>query len=56
MCQAVTCSECGKVTWAGCGQHVDEVMRNVPIAERCPGHQSETPAGQSLFSRIFPGR
>ncbi|MFI7588609.1 hypothetical protein ACIB24_16180 [Spongisporangium articulatum] len=35
MCRAVTCRRCGKTTWAGCGQHVDAVMRNVPASQRC---------------------
>ena len=30
MCQQATCKTCGKVTWRGCGQHVDQVMRGVP--------------------------
>jgi hypothetical protein len=24
MCRAATCKKCGKTTWAGCGQHVDQ--------------------------------
>ncbi len=51
MCRAVTCRTCGKTTWAGCGQHVDEVLRNVPKAQRCPGHQSTPSTG--FFSRLF---
>lgn len=51
MCSAVTCRECGKTTWAGCGQHVDDVMRNVPPAQRCPGHEPQPSTG--LFSRLF---
>lgn len=39
MCRAVTCRTCGKTTWAGCGQHVDTVLRGVPRAQRCEGHQ-----------------
>ena len=35
MCHAVTCRQCGKTTWAGCGRHVDEVMRGVPEDQRC---------------------
>lgn len=35
MCSPIRCSNCGKVTWAGCGQHVDEVMANVPVDQRC---------------------
>ncbi len=35
MCYPVPCGKCGKTTWDGCGLHVDEVMANVPAAERC---------------------
>lgn len=58
MCRAVACRTCGKTTWAGCGQHVDQVMRGVPTAQRCPGHADDAPAadGGSLFSRIFSRR
>lgn len=38
MCQKVTCSICGKPTWVGCGDHVEEALAGVPVAERCPGH------------------
>ena len=38
MCRAVTCKTCGKTTWAGCGQHVGQVMAGVPTGNRCPGH------------------
>ncbi|WP_423463144.1 hypothetical protein ACO229_25325 [Promicromonospora sp. MS192] len=61
MCRAVTCRTCGRTTWAGCGQHVDQVMANVPRADRCPGHAEEPtaePAGEppakgSFLSRLF---
>lgn len=51
MCRAVTCRRCGKTTWAGCGQHVDSVMRGVPRADRCAGHEDEPRTG--LLSRLF---
>ncbi len=35
MCRAVKCRKCQKTSWAGCGQHVDQVMTNVPRADRC---------------------
>ncbi|GAA4745619.1 hypothetical protein MUG78_01205 [Gordonia alkaliphila] len=41
MCQQATCKTCGKVTWRGCGQHVDQVMRGVPASKRCPGHEKQ---------------
>lgn len=51
MCSPVTCRKCGKTTWAGCGLHVDQVMRNVPKSDRCPGHADEPRTG--LLARIF---
>ncbi len=35
MCRQVNCRKCGKTTWAGCGQHVDQVMRGVSTSQRC---------------------
>jgi len=35
MCRRVTCSSCGKPTFAGCGMHVEQVLGDVPPAERC---------------------
>jgi len=26
MCSAVRCSTCGKATWEGCGQHIEEAL------------------------------
>ena len=56
MCRAVTCRKCGKTTWAGCGQHVSQVMARVTAAQRCPGHAGDpaTASGgwlRRLFSR-----
>ncbi len=36
MCRPATCRTCGKTTWAGCGQHVDQVMCGVPARDRLP--------------------
>jgi hypothetical protein len=53
MCRAVTCKTCGKTTWAGCGQHVNQVMAGVPASNRCPGHpKAERPAGGGFWSRL----
>ncbi|SEB78443.1 hypothetical protein SAMN04488550_0793 [Gordonia malaquae] len=35
MCFPVTCNRCGKITWDGCGSHVDEVMSQVAPEQRC---------------------
>ena len=52
LCRAVTCKQCGKTTWAGCGQHIDQVMKGVPRENRCAGHESEPKSG-SFLSRLF---
>lgn len=52
MCRAVTCRTCGKTTWAGCGQHVDQVMRSVAPKDRCPGHQEEKER-PGFFARLL---
>lgn len=35
MCSPATCPTCRKVTYAGCGRHVDQVLANVPPGDRC---------------------
>jgi len=54
MCRAAKCRQCGKTTWAGCGQHVDSVMRGVPRADRCPGHsQDASTRGGGFFAKLL---
>lgn len=53
MCYAVDCRECGKTTWTGCGQHVDQVMKSVPEAKRCQGHQQRGGRVRGVFSRLL---
>lgn len=40
MCQPVPCA-CGKITWAGCGQHIDSVKEIVPPSQWCDGDHSD---------------
>ncbi|KIS27248.1 hypothetical protein TV39_12045 [Arthrobacter sp. SPG23] len=53
MCRAVTCKKCGKTTWAGCGQHVEQVMRGVSSSDRCRGHEHQKPTGTGFFAKLF---
>ncbi len=50
MCRRVSCRRCGKVSWSGCGMHVDQVMAGVPQRDRCAGHDDEP--RPSLLDRI----
>lgn len=44
MCQRVTCRQCGKLTFAGCGRHVEQVLGDVPPAQRCQCRESTAPS------------
>ncbi len=35
MCRRVKCGQCGRPTYVGCGQHIEQVLGDVPVAERC---------------------
>lgn len=52
MCRPVACRQCGKTTWAGCGQHVDAVKRGVPAGQWCPGHAAEQASG-GFLGKLF---
>ncbi|MEI2705013.1 MAG: hypothetical protein V9E89_07050 [Ilumatobacteraceae bacterium] len=50
----MTCPTCGRPGYSGCGAHVEQVLGDVPRAERCacngPGAATR---GGSMFSRLF---
>ncbi len=52
MCYATTCRTCGKTTWAGCGQHVDQVRARVSAEQWCPGHPKQA-REQGWLRRVF---
>lgn len=35
MCSPAICNQCKKVTYTGCGQHLDQVFAGVPENQRC---------------------
>jgi hypothetical protein len=47
MCRPVPCETCGKITWSGCGDHVEQVRAMVPPADWCPGHDDELTGWQA---------
>ncbi len=54
MCSKVTCRQCSKPTWSGCGEHIEIALAGVPQSQRCQGHDAPSaPENGGLFSRIF---
>ena len=61
MCRRVECSKCGRPTFAGCGAHVEQVLRDVPRADRCRCREetstdkkaTSTNENRSWFANLF---
>jgi hypothetical protein len=55
MCRRVDCPECGRPTYAGCGAHVEQVLRDVPPADRCRCREVKTkePPTRPWFQSLF---
>ena len=52
MCRRITCRACGKPSFAGCGQHIEQVLAGVAAADRCACLPGERPGLlASLFRR-----
>lgn len=41
MCYKKRCDTCNKITFGGCGRHVEQVLADVPKDQRCQGHLEE---------------
>ena len=50
MCSPARCARCGKTTWRGCGQHIDEVMAEIRPDQRC---RCDNPEPMSLLRQLF---
>lgn len=57
MCRRVECSKCHKPSYAGCGMHIEQVLGDVPPAERCTCRSApkEASGEPSFFRRLFGG-
>jgi hypothetical protein len=51
MCRKVTCSTCGKATYAGCGAHVEQVLAGVANDQRCRCREAAPPQGSATASK-----
>ncbi|GAA4335216.1 hypothetical protein GCM10023086_67550 [Streptomyces venetus] len=41
MCRRAVCHSCRKVTYEGCGRHVEQVLASVPTPQRCMCESAE---------------
>jgi len=54
MCTRITCRTCGKPTYSGCGAHVEQVLGNVPVDQRCKCRETKAEAGRSRAPSWWP--
>ncbi|MFZ0159039.1 MAG: hypothetical protein WAL50_08440 [Kineosporiaceae bacterium] len=52
MCSPATCRTCGKATYTGCGQHVEQVLRGVAKKDRCDCPPEARTTG-GFLSKLF---
>lgn len=54
MCRGTTCKKCGKATWKGCGNHIEEALAGVPKNERCTCREdaASAPATSGFLARL----
>lgn len=61
MCRQITCSNCKKPSWAGCGAHIEQVLGSVPKADRCRCTAADRQAAKATtgkggwFQRLLGG-
>jgi hypothetical protein len=53
MCVRITCKECGKPSFAGCGAHVEQVLGDVPKHERCKCHDDDEDDANVLSYKVI---
>lgn len=54
MCKRVTCRNCSKPTYAGCGKHIEQVLGDVAVEDRCSCSSNEKAAsGGGFLSRLL---
>lgn len=51
MCRRVSCPECNKPSFAGCGMHVEQVLGGVPVEQRCSCHAVAPPPREAPEKR-----
>ncbi len=58
MCSKVTCRKCGKPTWSGCGEHIEQALQGVPKSQRCSCDKNAKPesSGGNFFTRLLGGK
>lgn len=53
MCRRIECDQCHRPTYAGCGAHVEAVLRDVPAADRCTCRDAQAKAPRAERRRSW---
>jgi hypothetical protein len=50
MCSRVTCPQCKKPSFVGCGRHVEQVLGDVAKEQRCRCRETAEPSARDVGS------
>jgi hypothetical protein len=56
MCSRIQCKTCGKPSFSGCGRHVEQVLADVPVEQRCTCREkkrADDKARPSFWKRLL---
>lgn len=53
MCSPAMCQSCGKTTYRGCGQHVEQIKARVGTANWCTCEKAAPSSPLSFLTSIF---
>lgn len=56
MCRRIECKTCKKPSYAGCGRHIEAVLGDVPVADRCKCREREPDTGKPRWFGLFGKR
>ena len=54
MCRRITCGTCDKPSFAGCGAHIEQVLGDVAVEDRCScSPDQKTTKRTGLLARLL---
>jgi hypothetical protein len=56
MCQKITCGTCDKPSWSGCGAHVEQILGDVAVEDRCACSAADQTTKRGGFLSRLLGR
>ncbi len=53
MCRRTTCETCQKPSWTGCGAHVEQILGDVAVQDRCSCSEDDKVVAPNFLQRLL---